>query len=63
MERNFMTNFEIKDLGNGKKQLIVEYNENDTGVLSSTGKSHIIASSNGFKPAGVVKIMFNIIKK
>lgn len=58
-----MSDFEIKDLGNGKKQLVIEYDENSAGTLSSTGKSHVIASSNGFKPAGKVKIAFNVIRK
>ena len=57
-------NYKINDLGNGKKQLIVEFNEKDEGVLSSTGKSRVIASSNGFKPIGNgIKIAFNVIKK
>ncbi len=56
-------NYKINDLGNGKKQLIIEYDENSAGVLSSTGKSYVIASSNGFKQAGKVKIAFNVIRK
>lgn len=56
-------NYKIVDIdGKGKKQLVIEYNENDEGTISKTGKSRIIASSNGFKKAGNVKISFNVIK-
>jgi hypothetical protein len=58
-----MSDYTIEDLGNGKKRLIIEYDENSEGTLSSTGKSHVIASSNGFKPVGKVKIAFNVIRK
>ena len=55
-------NFRIEDKGNGKKELIIPYDENSMGITSKTGKSQIIASSNGFKKAGAVKISFNVIK-
>lgn len=59
-----MSDYTIEDLGNGKKRLIIEYDENSAGTLSSTGKSHVIASSNGFKKAGdKVKIAFNVIRQ
>jgi len=63
-----MTDYKIEDLGNGKKRISFEVDMNSTGNISSTGKSHIIASSNGFKPVGEangkkVTLMFNVIRK
>lgn len=63
--KNMTSKYIVKDLGNGQKQLIVDFNVNDIGTPSSTGKSNIIASSNGFKKVegSNVSLMFNVIKK